>query len=350
MAKEENETDATSEAESDGAEAEEDVQDNPDVTTTEENADEEDEELPALQIWHSHDVRIFPEQKAAEDRDKQRVLLAVWHVDDGRVVRIGAELAAQSELLEGWDHAVERVASPYGWGTMFGRPYRDVWSVDTDTGERSKVMERERYTWESAGGRYLLSFDGDDFWTVDLSSGDRANLTMGLGAVFSNQGYDRPTDRLPPYGIGGWLEEDDAVLLYSRYDVWRVAPDGSEDPSTREAHRRSGRGSAGTSWTVASSSTRPVDTAPCSGSLAGSVQPHRVGRFYVREDSPLGTLEHHRRGHRACGADADKPESCLPSSHLIWGWVGRTDHRRPREVALGPQPWLNKLASQSGTV
>ena len=220
--REESKKEDTSDAESDGTE--EGAQEAPDATDED---DEAEKELPALQIWHSTDVRIYPEQKAAEDRDKERVLLALWHLDDGRVVRVGTDLAERSELLDGWNHAVERLASPYPWGTMFGRPYHDVWSVDTGSGERLQVMERERYTWASAGGRYLLSFDGDHYWSLDLTSGERANLTEDLGAVFGDQEYDTPTDRRPPYGVSGWLAEDDAVLLYSRFDVWRVAPDGS---------------------------------------------------------------------------------------------------------------------------
>ena len=204
-----------------------------DGDTVDEDADAaeketDDVDLPAVQIWHTRDVRLFPEQHAAEDRDQQRTLLAVWHVEEDRVVRLGTELSEDVELLEGWAHAVERTRSPYPWGRMFGRPYRDVWVIDTNTGARSKGLERERFIWESAGGRFLLSFDGEHYWSVELATGLRANITTGLGAVFANQEYDTPTDRLPPYGVGGWLEDDGAVLLYSRFDVWRVAPDGSE--------------------------------------------------------------------------------------------------------------------------
>ncbi|MEE2635822.1 MAG: prolyl oligopeptidase family serine peptidase [Acidobacteriota bacterium] len=200
--------------------------DDPDIEQ-DEAADEDDTTLPALQIWHSTDVRLVPEQQAAEDRDARRTLLAVWHLNDDTVIRIGTELSDDTELLGGWKHGVERTESPYPWGAMFGRPYHDVWLVETDTGVRSKVLERERYVWESAGGRYLLTFDGDHFWSVDLVSRERHDLTSGLGAIFRNQEYDTPTDRTPPYGVGGWFEDDASVLLYSRFDVWRVTPDGS---------------------------------------------------------------------------------------------------------------------------
>ena len=187
----------------------------------------EEEELPSVQIWHTSDVRIFPMQKARESADERRTLLAVWDTERDHVVQIGTDLLETAQLLEGWRHGIEKVSAPYPWGAMFGRPYHDTWAVNLTTGTREKVLERVRYTWQSAGGHYLLTFDGEHYWSLDLRSGEQANLTAGLPAVFADTTYDTPTDLLPPHGVGGWFEEDTAVLLYDQFDVWRVAPDGT---------------------------------------------------------------------------------------------------------------------------
>ena len=186
-----------------------------------------DEELPGMQIWHTSDVRIIPMQKAQSANDGRRTLLAVWTAADNRVVRVGTDLQATAAVLDDWAHAVEKTQAPYPWGAMFGRRYEDVWTVDLRTGARTKTLEKVRYSWESPGGRYLLFFDGNDYWTHDLRSGARANLTTRLAASFADTAYDTPTDMLPPHGVGGWLENDQAILLYDHFDVWRVAPDGS---------------------------------------------------------------------------------------------------------------------------
>ncbi len=203
--------------------------DKEDPDADEEGADEDSDEpeLPNLQIWHSSDVRIVPRQMAEKDADAKRTLLAIWHLDDDRLVRIGSDLMEETELLEGWRHAVEQVSAPYPWGKMFGRPYHDVFVVDVETGERTQLLSKVRHDWASAGGRYLLSFDGTDYWADDLRTGMRANLTEGIEADFADTEYDTPTDLLPPHGVGGWLGDDEAVLLYDRFDVWRIAPDGS---------------------------------------------------------------------------------------------------------------------------
>ena len=186
-----------------------------------------DEELPGMQIWHTSDLRIVPMQKAQATSDGRRTLLAVWTPDEGRVVRVGTDLQATATVLDDWTHAVEKTREPYAWGTKFGRPYQDIWVVDLRSGERTRALEKVRYSWESPGGRYLLFFDGKDYWTHDVRSGARTNVTARLATSFADTAYDTPTDMLPPHGVGGWLEGDRAVLLYDHFDVWRVSPDGS---------------------------------------------------------------------------------------------------------------------------
>ena len=193
-------------------------------------AEDDEPELPGLQIWHSSDRRIFPRQKASQDSDERRTLLAVWRLDEARVVQIGTDLSGDTQLLEGWARAVEETAEPYAWGEMFGRPYHDTWVVDVATGERERMLERVRYDWTSAGGGWLVAFDGSSYTSLDLETGARYDLTSDLPTAFADTAYDTPTDVLPPYGFGpgGWLEGDEAVFLYDEHDVWRVAPDGSD--------------------------------------------------------------------------------------------------------------------------
>jgi hypothetical protein len=57
--------------------------------------------------------------------------------------------------------------------------------------------------------------------------GRRVNITGNVPTVFADTACDTPTYVLPPHGIAGWLAGDAAVLLYDRYDIWRVSPDGS---------------------------------------------------------------------------------------------------------------------------
>ena len=186
-------------------------------------------ELPGLQIWHTKDVRLIPEQQVSQRRDDARSLLAVWHLDDARAVVLGSDLMASAQLLHGWAYALEDISEPYPWGAKFGRPYHDVWAIDADTGERRQLLTRVRYEWPSEGGEWLVSWDGAAYHGLHMVTGETRELTSELDAEFADTDYDTPTDVTPPrgFGPGGWLRDDAAVLLYDEHDIWRVALDGS---------------------------------------------------------------------------------------------------------------------------
>lgn len=181
-----------------------------------------------VQVWHARDVRIMPEQKAQEQQDLRRTLLAAWHLGADRLVQLGSDLQENATLLEGTGFATETDESRNAFGAMFGRPGTDVWLIDVASGERTRVLENVPfYRGASETGRYLWWFEDDAWWTYDVRTRARTNLTGGIDAAFSNDQYDYPVEDLPPHGAAGWLRDDEALLVYDRYDVWRLEPDGS---------------------------------------------------------------------------------------------------------------------------
>ena len=187
-----------------------------------------EEKKSDVQVWHARDVRIIPMQKSQEQQDLRRTLLAAWHLDGGRVVQLGTDLLENTTLLGGGRWAVETDARPYAFGAMFGRRAHDVYVTDVRTGERRRLLENVRYfQGDSPTGRYLVWFDGEDYWSVDVASGARTNLTAPVDADFVNRDYDYPVDVTPPVGTAGWTKQDGALLVYDAFDIWSIAPDGS---------------------------------------------------------------------------------------------------------------------------
>ncbi|MEW5919186.1 MAG: hypothetical protein AB1762_22475, partial [Gemmatimonadota bacterium] len=181
-----------------------------------------------VQVWHVNDVRMMAMQKQQEQQDMQRTLLTAWHVADGKVVQLGSDLLETTRVLEGGKYATESDRTAYAWGTKFGRPYSDIWLIDIKSGERRKALEKVRYFGGgSATGRRLFWYDGKDYWSYDIASGARTNLTSNVPASFANADWDTPGDMVPPAGHAGWTKGDGALLVYDEYDVWSLAPDGS---------------------------------------------------------------------------------------------------------------------------
>jgi len=182
-------------------------------------------DLPGVQIWHTRDVQIIPMQQVRRQAAGRRTLLAIWEPDTPRLIVAGSHLQDDALVTDTWRHAIERVRDPYPTGEMFGRPYHDLWTIDLASGQRVRLLEKVRHEWVSPDGRYLLWFDGKDYWAHNLISGSRRNLTAGVPAAFADTADDTPTDLPRPHGIGGWAKGDAAVYLYDQFDIWRVSPE-----------------------------------------------------------------------------------------------------------------------------
>jgi dipeptidyl aminopeptidase/acylaminoacyl peptidase len=183
----------------------------------------------SVDLWNWKDDYIQPMQKVRAEQDRNRSYRAVFHVSSGKCVQLGDEsMAAINPSSDG----------RWALGTD-DRPYRvlvgydddansaDVSIVNTLDGSRKPAMKKHHwgFTW-SPGGRYALFYDGKDWNTLSIPDGRTVNLTRGVGANFWNEDHDSPSTP-PAYGSAGWTSDDKYVLLYDRYDIWRVAPDGS---------------------------------------------------------------------------------------------------------------------------
>ena len=96
------------------------------------------------------------------------------------------------------------------------------------TGERREIGSRliDRYVQTSPGGRYVLYLADDHFWTLELATGRRINITEGVPASFIDLASDETMAQKPLFGVARWAPDDARVLLYDELDVWEVAPDG----------------------------------------------------------------------------------------------------------------------------
>ncbi|HSA56363.1 MAG TPA: prolyl oligopeptidase family serine peptidase, partial [Gemmatimonadaceae bacterium] len=68
---------------------------------------------------------------------------------------------------------------------------------------------------------------GEHYWSIDVETGARTNLTEKVAADFSNPDWDYPGDLVPPVGFAGWSKDERAVLVYDEFDIWSLAADGS---------------------------------------------------------------------------------------------------------------------------
>lgn len=185
-----------------------------------------------VDIWNWKDPYLQPMQKARADEDKKQTLMCVMHLGpkEKKFVQLATDDMPDISLSEDATVAVGSSDLPYRQLISWDQGYEDDYIVIVADGSRKKILEKSPNPARlSPGGKYIIYFDDADrcYYTYRLLDGKRFNLTAKLGVSFVDETWDTPNDP-PPYGIGGWTDGDGSVLVYDRYDIWGIAPDGSK--------------------------------------------------------------------------------------------------------------------------
>ena len=204
--------------------------------TAEEKEAEAEIKKAVLDIWNWQDQRLQPQQLIERQRDLDRTYQAVIHLDTAALVQLanedmpGVDIANKGDgdlALAVTDLSYEMLSS---WDTP---SYNDAWLIDVRTGEREKVLERMQARMSlSPLGKYLLWWDGHarHWFAMNTATKKIANLTEVLPHAVHDELHDSPS--IPgSEGSAGWVEDDQGVLLYDRYDIWLAHPDGFFPPS-----------------------------------------------------------------------------------------------------------------------
>lgn len=195
----------------------------------EEEEEEVKEEEPAnVEIWHAKDVDIWPTQRVQASRNRRENFLSVWHLDNNRFVQLANDLTENVRLIEGQKKAIGTDETPHDRVRMFGPAYRDIYVIDVATGDRTLVKERLEYFFNSSSaGKYLLYLEDDHYYTYNLETGAHTNITEDIPTSFVNLEDDHTVEQKPPFRSAGWTQNDRTILLYDKYDIWEVRPDGT---------------------------------------------------------------------------------------------------------------------------
>jgi dipeptidyl aminopeptidase/acylaminoacyl peptidase len=183
----------------------------------------------SVDIWNWRDPLLQPMQRVRATQERNRNYRAAVHLADKRFVQLATTDFPTVNPGDDANRAIGSSDLPYQKEISWDATYNDIALVDLNTGQRQKVMEHWRGTpTMSPGGKYLLYFDDSNgnWFTHRIADGARVNLTEKLGVNFWREDHDTPNVP-PPYGSAGWTADDRSVLLYDKYDVWEIRPDGT---------------------------------------------------------------------------------------------------------------------------
>ena len=201
-----------------------------------------DEEKYRVDIWHYEDPLIQPMQKVQKEEEKKRTYTAAWHLDEEKMVQLADSVMPNVTTNQYGDGSIEMGYSmePYKIPNSFeSGKYRDVYLVDVNTGERSLVLEKHRGSVHrsttgdprlSPDGNFLLHYNQEEhhWYAMSTDNHESVKITGDIPYPLYDVLHDTPAEP-GPHGVAGWIEDDSYVLIYDRFDIWRVDPTGEDE-------------------------------------------------------------------------------------------------------------------------
>ncbi len=200
-----------------------------------------DNDLVKVDIWHYKDDYLQTQQLSQLNNELKRSYLAVYDFEQNRMEQLGSEGLPNIIQTNEGDGDVfiavtdtgRRVEAQWSGGTK-----KDVYAVDVRTG--SKTLVRKNHDggiYPSSTGKYILLYDNKTRNYFAWDGKTVKNISSKIKVPLYNEEYDMPDDP-NPYGVMGWHENDSAVYVYDRYDVWKVDPAGAGLPVNITARGR----------------------------------------------------------------------------------------------------------------
>lgn len=201
-----------------------------------------DFENAKLDIWGYKDDYLQPMQLKNADRESKRTFLTAIEIysTDPKITPLTDSKLPDASLVNEGNAPFVLASTDYGNripSQWTGGSVRDYYLVDVKTGARKKILESlDGSVSTSPGGNYIIYYDKKKMlWnTYEVATGKITTLNTGMAIKFYDEENDVP-DEPNSYGIAGWTEDDKAVLLYDRFDIWQFSPDGKTAPKNLTA-------------------------------------------------------------------------------------------------------------------
>ena len=198
-----------------------------------------DEEIPAdekvlVDLWHWKDDYVQPIQRVRAEQERNRSYRAVYDLKEKKFVQLADESMESINPSNDGSYAIGSDNRKYRAMADYDPGFTDYYLVNTSDGSRKPVMTKQRGGVSlSPNAKYAVYFDGKDWFSYSVATGAVTNLTKSIEVKFYNELNDLPVTP-NSYGIAGWTKDDRDVLIYDRYDIWQIAPDGSRTKALTE--------------------------------------------------------------------------------------------------------------------
>lgn len=180
-----------------------------------------------LDLWHWNDPRIKTNERNWWDKNKDRTFTSVYYLDTKKYTQFADFSCPEVDFVDNPDFAMGTDDTPYLKETTWNDSYYDLYIVNLKLGTKKKIADKLSDPASlSPLGKLLVYYKNRNWYLYNCSTDSTIKLSGGIKTPFYDEDHDQPS---PPgnYGVAGWMEDDLAVLIYDKYDIWKFYSEGS---------------------------------------------------------------------------------------------------------------------------
>ena len=193
------------------------------------------ENRPNVQVWSWDEPVQYTVQNYNKEKDLKKSYQAVYNLGNGSIFQLANEELPNIQLGNEGDAplALLSTSRPYSLSSMWeARTRSDYYTVSLDNGERKQIAQADYGRFRlSPQGKYAYWYGETDscWYTIALAEGKRYRLTTPESFPAWDEENDVPNH---PYahGAAGWTANDQSLLIYDRYDIWKFDPTAATSP------------------------------------------------------------------------------------------------------------------------
>lgn len=190
-----------------------------------------DFERVSVDVWHYKDDYLQPLQLRNLQQELNKAYLARFDFDRGSVVQIGSPAFRNIIQTNEGDGAVfygvadegKRIASQWQ-----GASFSDIYAINPLTGSKQLILANIKgNTYPSSTGKFLVVYDEvkKKYSAYNSESQKMASIAADIKMPLYDVENDVPDDP-NAYGLAGWIENDESLLIYDQFDIWQIDPLG----------------------------------------------------------------------------------------------------------------------------
>jgi len=186
------------------------------------------EEIVSVEVWAYDSPRLYTVQELQLRKDQRKSYTTVIHLNsNNKLVQLGTKEYPNAQIGNEGNASNVLAANPVPyqlesqWTAIKASDYN---IVNSSTGQSKRAFTRFAGRAQlSPQGKYAYGYHSVDstWYSHDIAANKNTNLTNG--AVFYNELNDTP-NHPKSYGMAGWTQNDDAIILYDRYDLFSFNP------------------------------------------------------------------------------------------------------------------------------